>query len=77
MLFEQKWQGKNCRTGELFAASVPGNNQYDLGVAKGFEIVNFADNYKNIPYENDAWAIDFKKREGDRLFWVSDGISSV
>ena len=46
MLFKQNWKGTNCRTGEVFAAQVPGNIQYDFGVFKNFGDVNYSDNYK-------------------------------
>ena len=80
MIFNQLWQGRNCRTGELFTAAVPGNIQYDFAVAKNFGDIQFSDNYKKlIPYENDAWeyvtALNFEINEGEKLFLVSDGIA--
>lgn len=58
MRFEQVWQGWNCSEPEdaLFPASVPGNIQYDYGVAHGFGDVHYALNYQKYqPLENDAW----------------------
>lgn len=79
MHFKQNWQGKNCRTGEVFAAQVPGNIQYDFGVFKNFGDVNYADNYKKfIPYEDDAWeyftTLEYDKKDGERIFFVTEGI---
>ena len=80
MKFEQKWTGRNLRTGESFGASVPGNIQYDFAVYKEFGDIQYADNYKKlIPYEDDAWEyiteLEFDGAEDERLFFVSDGIA--
>ena len=80
MIFKQEWQGRNCRTGEVFAASVPGNIQYDFAVAKGFGDIQYSDNYKKLmPYEDDGWeyitALDFEAGAGEKLFFVSEGIA--
>lgn len=80
MIFNQIWQGKNCRTGETFPASVPGNIQYDFAVMKDFGDIGYADNYKKLlPYEDDAWeyetALSFEANEGEAVFFVSDGIA--
>ena len=79
MIFKQTWQGKNCRTEEVFPASVPGNIQRDFGIFKKFGDVNYADNYKQyIPYEDDFWeystTLDYKKNEGERVLFVTEGI---
>lgn len=81
MKFYQTWQGRNCSepAGCSFPASVPGNIQYDYGVAHGFADVQFADNYKQyLPLEDDDWeycaTLDYRKKEGERVFFVSGGI---
>ncbi|MBE6554059.1 MAG: hypothetical protein E7666_06940 [Ruminococcaceae bacterium] len=81
MRFDQTWQGRNCSEAEgaFFPVSVPGNIQYDFGVARGFTDVQFADGYKQyIPYEDDAWEysthLRYSKREGERVYFVSKGI---
>ena len=81
MKFEQVWKGRNCSDPETatFPASVPGNIQYDYGIACGFENVHFADRYKQyIPLENDAWeystVLKYQKKDGEHVFFVSEGI---
>ena len=81
MRFEQVWQGWNCSEPEdaLFPASVPGNIQYDYGVAHGFGDVHYALNYQKYqPLENDAWeyitTLRYQKEAGERVFFVSEGI---
>lgn len=71
MKFEQNWKGRNCtKEPEVyFDVSVPGNIQYDYGVAHGFENVQFADNYKQyLPLENDDWEYEthlcYEKKRG-------------
>jgi 16S rRNA (guanine527-N7)-methyltransferase len=49
MKFIQKWQGKNCRMGDVFAASVPGNIQYDFAVARAVANLPVLSEYC-IPY---------------------------
>ena len=57
MIFEQEWKGRNCREGDYFPVSVPGNIQYDFAIAKGFKDLSYSDNYKQfIPYENDIYS---------------------
>ena len=80
MIFKQTWSGRNCRTDEVFSASVPGNIQYDFGVFKGFGDVNYSDNYKKYaPYEDDGWeyitSLDFDAKEGEKVYFVSEGIA--
>ena len=58
MIFEQVWEGRNCsENGKYyFSAYVPGNIQYDYGVAHGFGDVQFSDNYKQYSsLEDDHW----------------------
>lgn len=79
MIFEQEWKGRNCREGDYFPVSVPGNIQYDFAIAKGFKDLSYSDNYKQfIPYENDAWEyvtrLKYNKNDGERVFFVSEGI---
>lgn len=79
MIFKQKWQGKNCRDGSVFEANVPGNIQYDYGVAHGFGDVQYADNCKKYEVlENDSWEyitkLDYSANKGERVFFVTDGI---
>lgn len=81
MRFQQTWQGRNCqKDGDAwFAAQVPGNIQYDYGVAHGFGDAQYADNYKKyLPLENDDWEyvtkLSYDKKDGERVFFVSHGI---
>ena len=79
MIFEQEWKGRNCREGDYFPVSVPGNIQYDFAIAKGFKDLSYSDNYKQfIPYENDAWEyvtrLKYNTNDGERVFFVSEGI---
>lgn len=81
MRFDQIWQGRNCSEAEdaLFPVSVPGNIQYDFGVARGFTDVQYADSYKQfVPYEDDAWeyrtTLRYEKKADERVFFVSRGI---
>lgn len=81
MRFQQSWMGRNCsRESEIyFPASVPGNIQYDYGVAHGFGDPQYNDNcekYREL--ENDHWeykaCLQYEKKEGERVFFVSGGI---
>ena len=82
MKYEQSWTG--IRIGadgatEEFAATVPGNIQYDYGKHKGFSDVQYSDNYKQyLPFENDHWEyrtlFSYEKTEEERVFFVSGGI---
>ena len=81
MRFDQIWQGRNCSEAKdaLFPATVPGNIQYDFGVARNFTDVQFADGYKQyVPYEDDAWeyrtTLRYEKKADERVFFVSRGI---
>ena len=58
MRFDQIWQGRNCtkEPDTWIALSVPGNIQYDYGVAHGFADVQYSDNYKQYQtLEGDHW----------------------
>ena len=81
MRFDQIWEGRNCTKAaqEYFSVHVPGNIQYDYGVAHGFGDVQYADNcarYRDL--ENDHWEyrtrLQYDKKEGERVFFVSGGI---
>ncbi len=81
MKFLQKWQGRNLseQNGAAFSARVPGNIQYDYGVAHGFADVQYADNYKQyLALEQDAWEysahLQFEAAEGEGVWFVSEGI---
>ena len=81
MRFLQTWQGRNCQKdgGALFDAQVPGNIQFDYGVAHGFGDPQYADNCKKyLPLEDDDWEyithLSYEKKEGERVFFVSKGI---
>ena len=81
MKFYQNWEGINCREREMgyFPVHVPGNIQYDYGVARGFRDVMFSDNYKQyLPVEDDHWEyrtrLSYECSSGERVFFVSHGI---
>lgn len=81
MKFEQVWSGRCCVEGDdgLFSATVPGNIQYDYGVAHGFGDVNYSDHYKQyLPLENDHWEyithLNYEKHGSERVFFVCEGI---
>lgn len=82
MKFYQSWEGRSCTAGRdaWFTATVPGNIQKDYAVANGFADWQYADNYKQfLPIENDHWeyrtTLDYDKNDGERVFFVSAGIS--
>ena len=81
MKFTQSWKGRNCREGDLwFSATVPGNIQYDYGVAHNFDDVQYADNHlRFVALENDAWEyvthLKYHRHEGERVYFVTEGIS--
>lgn len=81
MRFQQIWEGRNCSkdASSWFAATVPGNIQYDYGVAHHFEDVQFSDNYKQyLPLEDDHWeyrtTLAYEQKKNERVFFVSHGI---
>ncbi len=62
-----------------FKARVPGNIQYDYGVAHGFADVQYADQYKQyLPLEDVHWeystCLQYEKKPNERVFFVSEGI---
>ena len=82
MIFYQEWLGARITDGacsEYFSAEVPGNIQYDYGVANGFEDVYYADGCRQYEaLEDDLWeyktSLRFKKESTERVFFVSKGI---
>ena len=81
MKFTQSWKGRNCREGDMWlSATVPGNIQYDYGVAHNFDDVQHADNHlRFVALENDAWEyvthLKYHRHEGERVYFVTEGIS--
>ncbi len=81
MKFYQKWQGINLSRpeGGYFAAEVPGNIQYDYGVAHGFEDLQYGAGCRQYEaLENDTWEyrtnLSYQKCAGEAVFFVSKGI---
>ena len=82
MIFHQTWKGVRIHDGKeskSFPVEVPGNIQYDYGVANGFSdpyIGNGCLQYE--PLENDEWEyrakLDYKKADGETVWFVSHGI---
>lgn len=82
MKFYQTWEGRSCspERDAWFPAKVPGNIQKDYAIANNFADVQYADNYKQfLPLEDDYWEyrslLSYTKNEGERVFFVSEGIS--
>ncbi len=82
MKFYQTWQGRvlNTEDTEYFAASVPGNIQKDYALSHGFTDWQYSDGYKQfLPLEDLDWeyrtALSFEKKEGERVYFVTEGIS--
>ena len=82
MIFHQKWLGARITNGaysEYFLAEVPGNIQYDYGVANGFKDVYYADGCRQYEaLEGDEWeyktSLCFNKKSEERVYFVSGGI---
>ena len=82
MKFNQDWLGYRIHNGEKsepFKASVPGNIQYDYGVANNFKDVYYADGCRQYEeLEDDAWeyqtTLNYTKNDGESVFFISDGI---
>ena len=82
MIFHQTWKGIRIHDGKeskSFPVEVPGNIQYDYGVANGFSdpyIGNGCLQYE--PLENNEWEyrakLDYKKADGETVWFVSHGI---
>ena len=82
MKFYQQWTGcriQKGKKGASFPVQVPGNIQYDYGAWHQFGDVNFncnCEKYREL--ENDSWLYETKlqleKKEGERIFFVSEGI---
>ena len=82
MIFYQNWLGYNIRNGVKsapFKVEVPGNIQYDYGVANNFKDVYYNDGCRQYEeLENDAWeystTLNYQKKDGERVYFVSKGI---
>lgn len=82
MKYKQIWKGRICSETEneqWFPASVPGNIQYDYGVAHNFGNPDYMDNYlKYRPLEDVTWEykskLSFEKDEDESVWFVSLGI---
>ena len=82
MIFHQTWKGVRIHDGKesnSFPVEVPGNIQYDYGVANGFSdpyIGNGCLQYE--PLENDEWEyrakLSYKKADGETVWFISQGI---
>ena len=81
MKFDQNWIGARLFDGgeEIFAASVPGNIQYDYAVSRGFGDVMYGENALRFEaLEDDGWEyrtrLEYEAADGERVFFVSRGI---
>lgn len=82
MRFLQTWMGACVRDGELspfFPASVPGNIQFDYAKYRQFGDVNYGDHAEKFrELEDCGWRYQtelvYEKAEGERVFFVSEGI---
>ena len=82
MKFNQDWLGYRIHNGVKsapFKVSVPGNIQYDYGVANNFKDLYYADGCRQYEeLEDDSWeyetTLNYTKKDGDSVFFVSDGI---
>jgi len=78
MRFEQKWQLRPIG-GEWFPARVPGNIQYDYAVSHDFGDICYGMNHRKfLEIEDWEWEyrtdIAFERKEGERVWFVSQGI---
>ena len=82
MIFNQKWIGYRVHNGEKsapFNVEVPGNIQYDYGVANNFKDVYFLDGCRQYEQlENDEWVysttLNYERAKNEKVFFVSGGI---
>ena len=82
MIFSQDWLGYRIHNGvksEPFKVEVPGNIQYDYGVANNFKDVYYNDGCRQYEVlENDEWeysaTLNYQKNDGEKVFFVSKGI---
>lgn len=82
MKFQQKWRGRVCAGLEdkaWFEARVPGNIQYDYGVAHNFGDPNVSDHVlKYLPLENATFEyaaeLTYEKQTDETVWFVSRGI---
>lgn len=85
MIYEQKWKGRICgkeTDNQWFTASVPGNIQYDYGVAHDFGNPDYMDNHlKYQSLEDVTWEykteLAFDKSEDESVWFVSLGIDYI
>lgn len=85
MKYNQVWQGRIIDKkgyGEWFKASVPGNIQYDYGVAHEFGDADYMDNFmKYKPLEDATWeyqtVLKYTAEKNERVFFVSNGIDYI
>ena len=85
MIYYQNWQGRICdgaESNQWFKASVPGNIQFDYGVAHDFGDPDYMDNYrKYLPLEGVTWEyrtrLSFHQQDGERVWFVSLGIDYI
>lgn len=85
MIFKQKWMGRiydKDVENQWFEANVPGNIQYDYGVANKFGDPDYMDNYlKYQPLEDLMWEyktqLSFNRSEGESVWFVSLGIDYI
>ncbi len=77
-----EWQARAVRKdghSEWFAASVPGNVQYDYGKMMGCGDINWADNVtkfratEEYTWEYRTW-LSFEEMDGEKAYFVSEGI---
>ncbi len=82
MKFYQVWEGRSCHPDRnaWFPAKVPSNIQKDYAIANSFPDWQFGDNSNLfLPLEDDHWeyrtTLRFDRAEGERVFFVTHGIS--
>lgn len=82
MKFEQKWNARAIDAGQVspwFAAKVPGNVQSDYGRFMDFGDVGYGTNPEKF-HKTEGWQweyrteLQFAVQEGEKLFFVSEGI---
>ena len=85
MIYYQNWQGRICdraESNQWFKVSVPGNIQYDYGVAHDFGDPDYMDNYrKYLPLEDVTWEyrtrLSFERQDKESVWFVSLGIDYI
>lgn len=79
MKYELEWMGSRVGEDLWFPARVPGNIQHDYGCFKGFADIHYGENVAVYEqFEDDTWLYQTRfcvqPRDGERLYFVSDGI---